>query len=587
MIRKQHIWAGIAATVILVLVFGSWLILSPGWAVGLLQDQVSRKLGRELKVAGSVHVEFSPALALRLDRVSLTGASAEDDDFITASSLRVPIHLSGLFAHNADLSKITLRDAQIGLVIDELGRASWPETAPSQPASIQLLLENASVRFFDQRSTQAFSFSAANLAIGISDSGELTLEGAATINRQHAKLQAYVKNLTRLSGTGSPAELSLEAPALSVDFNGRLATAEGLGLAGTVTLSGPDLRQALRWAGGAAGGTLGLKAFTLTGGLDATARAFGVHQAEMTVDGISGKGDVTLDFRGETPKLQAVVTTDAIDLDKYIPASGVASDWGTAPLNFSALRGIDGAVTIDAKNLAYSGAALGPSKIAANLVAGRLDTRIVSASSETSILLDGSTPLDSFALVLSSKGSAAQLLGAIAGISWLDGQTQFNATLAGSGNTQQEMISTLKGEAQVKVTDGRLRGFGVAQGLAAVAREMQNGWPGVGKGETPFNSLAASFTVGDGIANMKTFKLESPDLSMSGAGEIDLLRRAVDLRVDPRLVTATSGETAGLPVAIVVKGPWGSPRIYPDMANIVANPKAAYEALKSIGLPIR
>src|SRR4051794_17488257 len=215
MMRNLHIWSGIATAVVLVLVFGFWLVLSPGWAVGVLQDKVSRSLGRELKVAGGAHVEFSPSLALRFDRVSLAGATAMDDDFITASSLRVPIHLSGLFAHNAEFSEITLRDAQIGLVIDEMGRPSWPETPPSQPASVLLLLENASVRFFDQRSTQSFSFSAANMVVGVSDSGEVTLEGTATINRQHAKLQAYVKNLARVSAAGSPAELSLEAPALA------------------------------------------------------------------------------------------------------------------------------------------------------------------------------------------------------------------------------------------------------------------------------------------------------------------------------------------------------------------------------------
>lgn len=586
MMHRQYMLGGLAAAA-LAAIIGLWLVLSPGWAVALLQDKVSRGLGRDLTVAGGAHVEFSPALALRLDRVSLAGASVMDDPFITAASLRVPLTVSGLFGRSLDLSRMTLGDAQIGLVINGMGRPSWPETPSSESTSVKLLLDNAAIRFFDERSGQAFAFSEANMAVTISPPGELTLDGAATINRQHAKLQAYVKNIARVSATGSPAELSLEAPALSATFNGRLATADGLNLAGTVTVSGPDLRQALRWAGGSPGGTLGLKAFTLTGGLDATGRAFGVHGAELTIDGISGKGDLTLDFRGETPKVQAVIATDAIDLDKYVPAAGgIASDWGTAFLGFSALRGIDGAVTLDAANLTYSGLAFGPSRIAANLAAGRLDARIVSGtSSEASILVDGSGPANEFALVFSGKNAnATELLGPLAGIAWLDGEAQLNATISGTGKTQQEMISTLKGEVQIALANGWLRGLDMGLGLAAVAREIQNGWPGGGKGETPFTSLAASFTIADGIAAMKTLKLESPALAMTGSGEIDLLRRALDLRADPRLVTA-SGETAGLPVAIVVKGPWAKPRLYPDMANIVANPKAAYEALKGMGLP--
>jgi AsmA protein len=333
---------------------------------------------------------------------------------------------------------------------------------------------------------------------------------------------------------------------------------------------------------------LGLKAFTLTGGLDASARAFGVHTADFSVDGISGKGEITLDFRGEVPKVQAVVSTDAIDLDNYVSAAGGnTDDWNTARLGFSALRGIDGAVTFETANLIYSGLALGPSKIAANLVAGRLDARIVSGtSSEANIVLDGSGPVEEFALAFLGKDTnAAALVGLVSDISWLDGTTQLYATVSGTGRTQQEMVSTLNGEAQIALADGRLLGLDIGLGLAAVSREIQNGWPGAGKGETAFTSLAASFIIADGIAALKTLKLESPVLTLSGTGEIDLLRQAIDLRVDPRLVTGTSGETTGLPVAIVVKGPWGKPRIYPDMANIVANPKAAYDELKALGLP--
>ncbi len=585
MTRKKYIWAGVTAIAVAA-VIGLLLILSTGRAVALLQERVSSSLGRELKVAGSTRLEFSPTLALRLERVSLGGGSAMDDDFITAGQLHIPITFSGLFGRRLDLSEVTLRDAQVGLVIDEMGRTSWPEAPSLEPASVKLRLDNGAIRFFDRRTGQAFAFNEAAMAVDISTTGELTLAGTATINRQRAKLQAYVKDIARVSGSGSPAELSLEAPALSVNFNGRLATANGLGLAGTVTVSGPDLRGALRWAGGAPGGTLGLKAFTLRGGLDSTARAFGVRGADFTVDGIAGTGDLTLDFRGEAPKLQAVIATDAIDLDKYVPAASEA-DWGTAPLGYSALRGLDGAVTINAKDLIFSGVAFGPSTIAANLAAGRLDATIVSgASSEASVLLDGSGPIDEFALVFAGRNAnAASLLGRLAGISWLEGAATFNTSLSATGKTQQEMISTLKGEVQIALADGWFRGLDIGRGLAAVAREMQKDWPGAGKGETPFTSLAASFTLADGLAQMKTLKVESPALAMSGTGEIDLLRRALDLRVDPRLVTDTPGETAGLPVAIVVKGPWARPRIYPDMANIVANPKAAYEALKGMGLP--
>jgi AsmA protein len=40
---------------------------------------------------------------------------------------------------------------------------------------------------------------------------------------------------------------------------------------------------------------------------------------------------------------------------------------------------------------------------------------------------------------------------------------------------------------------------------------------------------------------------------------------------------------AGLGVLVMVTGPWGSPRIYPDIKGILENPTAAYERLRQLG----
>ena len=437
-------------------------------------------------------------------------------------------------------------------------------------------------------SSDLFALSAANLAVVQSPAGEVTLEGTAIINGQLAKIQTYVKDVARASGQGSPAELAVQAAPLSVSFNGRLATSAGLGLAGTVTVSGGDLRQALRWTGAKVGGAMGLKAFKLTGSLDATGRAFGMLGADIMIDDVAAKGDVTFDFRGGVPKLQALVAVEAIDLDKYIPAAGgTPGEWGTSALGFAALRGLDGALTIETGNLKYSGANFGPTKIAAQLDSGRLETRIVSGpSSDASVTLDGSGPTDGFAFNYTGRdGDATRLFGPLAGIAWLGGEGVFSASVSGTGKTQQEMISTLKGEAHVALANSALHGIDIGTALAAVSCKIQNGWPGEGRGETPFTTLAADLTIADGIATVKNLKLESPALTMTGTGDIDLLRRALDLRADPRLVTSAAAEPLGLPVAVVVKGPWARPRIYPDMADIVANPKAAYDALKALGFP--
>ena len=70
---------------------------------------------------------------------------------------------------------------------------------------------------------------------------------------------------------------------------------------------------------------------------------------------------------------------------------------------------------------------------------------------------------------------------------------------------------------------------------------------------------------------------------ISGTGEIDMLRRALDFKFDPELITGGS-ETTKLPVQVAVRGPWNAPKIYPDVEGILDDPEAAYDALRSLGL---
>ena len=169
-------------------------------------------------------------------------------------------------------------------------------------------------------------------------------------------------------------------------------------------------------------------------------------------------------------------------------------------------------------------------------------------------MLDGAGPVPVFAAAFKSN-DAQGLISRLAGIAWLEGKGNMSASLTARGRTQQEMVATLKGSVEVALEQGRIKGFDIVKVLAAVGHAIQQGWPA--SGDTAFSNLAASFTIADGIATVKDLKLEHPSLSMTAAGDVDLLRRAIDLRADPRLITGAGGETSGLPVAVVVKGPWG------------------------------
>ena len=82
--------------------------------------------------------------------------------------------------------------------------------------------------------------------------------------------------------------------------------------------------------------------------------------------------------------------------------------------------------------------------------------------------------------------------------------------------------------------------------------------------------------------------LVGPLVRMTGVGTIALDTRQIGFRVEPKLVMTTEGQgraadPVGFGIPVMIEGPWGEPRIYPDMQGILDNPDAAYAKLKEMG----
>ena len=578
--RKIHVVAGISAILAVV----AWFTFSASWAIDALQAEARIRLGRGLSVTGGAHLELSPGLALRLDGVSLANADGLDGAFITAPSVRLPLSLGELLQHRLGDTMILVAP-QISLEIGDKGQASWTGQAAA-PKLLTFAIEDGGIRFFDHRNGQSLGVSDANLAVRLSPEGELTLNGNGAIGGRLAGLNAYVKSVGRIHSTGSPLDLSVDLPSLQASFNGRLATANSLSLAGPVSLSGPDLRDISQWAGTPIAGARGFKSFAVSGGLDSDGSDFTLRDSGVALDGLTAKGEIGLSLGKDTPQVLAQLRMPALDLDAYLatPDSN-ASEWSRAPLNYQALRTIDARVSLTADRLSYRGLNTGPAMVEATLAAGRLSATVSSGSvaggsAKADVEFDGSSATPVFSAHVTGHD-----LDGVAGLGRLSGKTALNASLSGYGDSAAEVVSTLKGEAKIETVKGAIDGLSIADVIAAVSTAIVEGWPLAQGKSTSFDTLSASFTVADGIAATKDIAIAGESVKIAGKGEIDLLRRAVDLSTDPRIVTGSKGETSGLPVIVIVKGPWARPRIYPDMVDILLNPVQAYEALKALAPP--
>jgi AsmA protein len=259
-----------------------------------------------------------------------------------------------------------------------------------------------------------------------------------------------------------------------------------------------------------------------------------LRKAEVGFDDFKGKGVAILDFGKPIPSIAVSLDTDAIDLNPYLapkpaaesqPAEG-ASAWDAAPLGFEALRGADIKVQLATKKLVYGAVEMAPATIEAALTDGRLNTGIADAGlyggkADAQIVLDGSGETPEMEVTFTARGvSARDFLRDFAGLDRIEGEASLTAVLKSRGNSQQEMISTLRGPAAISVNKGAIRGLDASAVAAAAVEAPLAGWPLRESNVTEFDSLSAEFAIDDGIAARQIRSTATVLASPAGAKSI-------------------------------------------------------------------
>jgi AsmA protein len=569
MMRKTSAGAGLVA----VLLMGSAIAFAaaPDFAIAQLEAYVADRTSRSLAVTGGAHVEFSPSLAIRLDGVSLSNPQGMEGRFLTARSLRLPITFAELMQRQLPVNQVTLSGANFNFLIDARGRANWTESGKGgpNPSPLSIVLEEAQLAFLDQRHGQAFGLTGIDAAADLTETGELTARGSATISGQRVKFDSYLKSPARAAGEGSPATVSIESPLVKIGFDGRLAAETQIGLAGQVTASAPDMRAAARLFGMAPGGTLGFRNLALAGNLDSEGSEFKLRTLRIGFDGFKGEGVAIVDFATSLPSIAFSLDSESLDLNPYLPskrpvaselAEGAAA-WETAPLGFAALRGLDIKLQLKTGKLVYGAVETGAAAIEAALADGRLNARISTTAfyggkADIQAIVDGSVTGPAMELTITAQDvEARDLLRDFAGLDRIEGNASLTAVLKGSGGNQQQMISTLAGPAAIRIAGGTIRGVDAVSTLDSVRAGPVAGWPFRNEDAAPFEIMSVTAALTDGVATLSELKLDGSSLLLEGKGDIDLLRRDLDLAIEARPADAEQ------PVIFMIKGPWARPQI--------------------------
>ncbi|MFL6111970.1 MAG: AsmA-like C-terminal region-containing protein, partial [Catenulispora sp.] len=562
-----------------------------------------------------------------------------------------------------EIDRFVLTRPEIALEVDRTGRPNWllgpaqpaapdarpAEAKPAEPGGRTLPdhalgtgdLVKGQVSYSDARNGASYTLDGVDATLRLPTlDGPARLTGAFTYRDRRVSADAEAASARRLiEGQETPLKLSLGGDLATVKFDGT-ATLPGNGngggngggdgaggggahAKGTLSAAVPALGDLLAWVLPHPPASVPVRSLGLTGLFDAVPSRVAFQPATLTVDDVTARGPLAVQFGGPRPKLSGDLAVSRINLDRYMgearppsrpgaapaspqeqaapqpsgrkagqepapapapatapaPAGTAAGGGGSdAPFDLKPLRKADLDLKLALDGMTARGVDIGASKVALSLADGKLDatvgeTALFDGTVSARVGADARSEPPSVALDLrANQVQAEPVLSRFAHFDRLTGIARAAISVHGTGASRQALMSSLDGQGTATFNNGAIKGVN----LGALVQSVTGAAPGAAQGEgqqTAFAELASSFHVNRGVATTDDLHLQAPLLRLTGKGRVDLGQRTVDMRLEPRLAATLQGQggksnVAGIGVPILVGGTFDQLTFTPDLASI-------------------
>ena len=409
----------------------------------------------------------------------------------------------------------------------------------------------------------------------------------------------------QITASVTGADISSDAPR----FNGTLAIAEfvprkvlqALGEAAPVTADDSVLRKAdanMAW--------------------DASLQHFDASALTAHLDETTLNGELKVQSF-DTPAITFALLLDQIDIDRYLPpatgqegaAEGASGDKAAGssggkgagksspqsgelplePLRNLNLNGELRMAQLKAFNLRSRDVLIQIRARDGVLDISPLTAKLYEGAIDVDLKLDVRKDTPRFTVKESLTGvQAGPLLKDLTGDDPLLGTANVKADLNTAGSNVDEILNALKGTAEFSFKEGAINGVNIA----ALIREAQatlKGQPAPKQeqpNQTDFALMQGTATVTNGLVKNEDLILQSPLLRITGAGEVNLPKEAVDYMLTTKFVGSLEGqggkgyqELEGLSVPVHVGGTFSKLTYAPDL-GAVAKDAAKAEVEKRV-----
>lgn len=563
----------------------------------LAAERFEASTGRAMSISGPVRATLWPHIGVRAEGIEIANAPwSEQGPMLKADAMDIGVSLGSIFGDRIVVETLEVTSAKLLLERRADGSGNWemtaaapaasqsqtsvpdasPIAAPARAISVdRAVLSGAEVTFVDHGADTAVNLRAVDLTASIPDlEGEVEISGSALMNGTAISGQMRVGSIRALTdGDLTPLTVTLTSGGTTLSLDGR-ADIDPLSFEGALTVSSSDRFALLR--------AVEMAALDLPEGLGrdrievkstltlAPAGSLHLRGLDITLDSntLSGAADI---FPGEErPKIRATLAAPTLNLTGLSrqgqggeSALVAETGWGREAIDVSGLFAADADVTFTSGAITLGDAALDQVAMALTLDRGRavvtLQPVVAYGGTVTGdIVVNGRGGLSSRANLDLAGLQMQPFLTEFADFDRFVGQADVTLRLLGVGNTAQALVDSLDGSVAFKVGRGEILGLDVG----GMIRTLDTSYKGEGQ-KTIFDGISASFAVAEGIATGDDLSLSAPLLASTGAGSIDLGAQTLNYRLMATLRRNVDSE--GVTVPILITGPWGDPRIRPDL----------------------
>jgi len=559
------------------------------WAFG--------KPSAEADTDNPAEAESGPAPIPALGRTLIEDGIFTFKDGETGEEIRVGLETLSLSNdETAQTSTVDLKGVFKNIPFAVKGTVGALVSLPSDPAVFPVDLETSVFSTaMELKGTIGQPLSGRKLALQTRISGDSlseTLNQLSKLLPQPIDLALPVLDGFRVSGalTGTPDNMTLSDLSLSLKSGNKLSvsgTGKVTGLpaapsfAVEAKVDGNDLRL---FAGLAKQKLPEGPAYTLSALVKNEGGGFQADNLALKLGGSDLTGSAAISLTGAVPALKLTLSSKLLDMEdiqaalpetgKEERSSSTKEDDGrvfpNTPLNLEALRSVNVDLTFAGEKLQLDKVAV--EKLAATLKLnhGRLTLAPVQGevsegafTASVSLGANRSTPALDTAFEL-TKLDLGALLKQLEATDLLTGSLNMSVSAKGQGKTPRALMASLNGKTEVIMDEGTI----ASQYVELLAADLLKALlpSGKGDGKTPINCMVSRFDIKDGLATSSGLLFDTPNMTISGGGTVDLRTEKLDIQVKPE---PKEKSLISLSTAIDLGGTLKSPSVSPSTASLL------------------